>query len=101
MGENVGEISGWVEVDMYFKERSDYFYSKLPQPILDRPASDFQIELTQLHFARLRKLISDVKELSNAYQSITNWEDPHISFICFIIYFYSCLSSGMEYNCIS
>ena len=61
-----GEISGWIEVEMYMEENPDLFCST-PKPIPARPPDDFNTDIFQLHIARISSLIEDMNKTLNAY----------------------------------
>ena len=61
----IGEISGWIEVDVTFQENPDLYSNSHPRPYPPRPAEDFDVELIQLHIARITSLIRDPSYKTN------------------------------------
>lgn len=66
----IGEISGWIEVEMSFVEDADIHDNKKPKPCPIRPENDFNIELIQLHIARIVSIVEDLNELIGDRKSV-------------------------------
>jgi len=92
-----GEISGWVEVEICFEE-DQYLYSNTrPKPCPSRPLDDFNMELIQLHIARIFSLIEGITELVNAYFYLVGWKNPALTSLSLIIFVTLCLRFNAEY----
>lgn len=74
-----GEISGWLELDVYLKEDRSLFYSATPRRIPPKPDEEFDIALIQLHISRIGGILERVQEILSAYQYLVSWENPKLT----------------------
>lgn len=94
---NPGEISGWVEVDVTFQENPDLYSNSHPRPYPPRPAEDFNVELIQLHIARITSLVGDLNKLLDSYFYLVSWKNPALTSLSMIIFVFTCLRFNTEY----
>jgi len=92
-----GEITGWVEVEMSFEEDPEIHSNSKPKPCPERPNSDFNVELIQLHIARIFCLLEDFNELIGGYFYLVSWKNPALTSLSFIFFVTLCLRFNAEY----
>lgn len=95
-GFRAGEICGWVEVEVGFDENPGLYSNHHPQPCPMRPDDDFNVDLIQLHIARITTLVEDLSKLHESYQYIISWKNPALTSMCMIIFTSLCLRFNME-----
>jgi len=92
-----GEISGWIEVEMCFKEDPYLFSNTNPKIYPDRPPDDFNVDLIQLHIARIGSLVEEVTAIYQTYFYVVSWENPALTGLSLIIFVFFCLRFNAEY----
>ena len=93
----LGEISGWIEVEMCFKEDPYLFSNTNPKIYPDRPPDDFNVDLIQLHIARIGSLVEEVTAIYQTYFYVVSWENPALTGLSLIIFVFFCLRFNAEY----
>uniref|UniRef100_A0A6U6GSS3 C2 domain-containing protein n=1 Tax=Odontella aurita TaxID=265563 RepID=A0A6U6GSS3_9STRA len=96
-GTRAGEIRGWVEVDLLFEEDVDLICDADPQVCPPRPPDDFNVDLIQIHIARIGALVEDVKKAADNYNYLVSWKDPALTFLSLMIFVFSCIRFDTEY----
>jgi len=92
-----GEISGWIELEMCFKE-DPYLYSNTnPKIHPDRPPDDFNVDLIQLHIARIGSLVQEVTAIFQSYLYVVSWRNPALTGSSLVIFVLVCLNFNAEY----
>lgn len=94
-----GEISGWMECDIELLENTKGLIcgNEIRGIAPNTTPDDFRIDLVQLHIARIKALIADIKKLIGAYLYIVSWEDPILTALSLIVFVRMCLRFNMEY----
>uniref|UniRef100_A0A7S4W2P0 C2 domain-containing protein n=1 Tax=Ditylum brightwellii TaxID=49249 RepID=A0A7S4W2P0_9STRA len=92
-----GEIMGWIEVDICLEEDLDLIYSSDPRQCAPRPVEDFNVELIQLHIARIGAIVDDISKVIKAYNHMVSWKDPKLTLSSFIILVATCVMFDAEY----
>lgn len=95
-GYRAGEICGWVEVEVGFDENPDLYSNHHPLPCPMRPDDDFNVDLIQLHIARITTLVEDLSKLHESYQYVISWKNPALTSMCMIIFTSLCLRFNTE-----
>lgn len=95
-GYRAGEICGWVEVEVGFDENPDLYSNYHPQPCPMRPDDEFNVDLIQLHIARITSLIEDLSKLLESYHYVVSWKNPALTSMCMIIFTSLCLRFNTE-----
>lgn len=95
-GYRAGEICGWIEVEVGFDENPDLYSNQHPQPCPMRPEDEFNVDLIQLHVARITSLIEDVSKLIESYHYVVSWKNPALTSMCMIIFTSLCLRFNTE-----
>lgn len=93
----VGEISGWIEVDICLTERTDLFYGSHPLQCPARPPADLNVDMFQVHIARLGMLVDDVKSGVASLSYVMSWKNPALTLLSVIIFVILCLRFNAEY----
>jgi hypothetical protein len=92
-----GEISGWVELDIFFKENSDLYSFSSARPCPPRATDDFNIELIQLHIARITAIFEEFRSLIDSYSYVISWKNPTLTSLSLLIFTAACLRFNSEY----
>ena len=82
---------------MLFEEDPEIYSNTRPKPCASRPKDDFNIELIQLHIARIVSLIEDMNELISAYSYLVSWKNPALTSLSLFIFVVLCLRFNAEY----
>lgn len=92
-----GEIRGWIEVEIFFQENVGLICGPDPKPCPPRPPPDFNVDLIQLHIARIGALVEDAKKAVENYQYLVSWNDPALTLMSLIVFVFSCIRFDTEY----
>jgi hypothetical protein len=76
-----GEISGWLEIDVHLEEDRQLFYSINPRRI-GRPEEEFDLNVIQLHIARLTAIFEDLQKMVSTYFYVVSWENQELTGVC-------------------
>ena len=76
---HAGEISGWIDFDLYLQEDRKLFYSLEPRRCPPKSEEEFDIALIQLHIARISALVEDIQKLVSAYMYLVGWENDKLT----------------------
>ena len=68
-----------------------------PKPVPSRPINDFNVDLIQLHIARIFSLLEDLNEVKEAYLYLVSWKNPALTSLSLIIFVTLCLRFNTEY----
>ncbi len=82
---------------MHFEEDPETYSNLRPKPCASRPKDDFNMELIQLHIARILSFIEDFNELIGAYVYLVSWKTPALTSLSLIIFIVLCLRFNAEY----
>lgn len=82
---------------MCFKE-DPYLYSNTnPKIYPDRPPDDFNVDLIQLHIARIGSLVEEATAILKSYFYVVSWRNPAVTGSSLVIYILICLNFSAEY----
>ena len=73
-----GEITGWLEIDVHLEEDRQLFYSTNPRRI-SRPEEEFDINVIQLHIARITAIVESLKKVVSTYFYVVSWENQELT----------------------
>ncbi len=73
-----GEISGWLEIDVHLEEDKQLFYSINPRRI-GRPEEEFDLNVIQLHIARITAIFEQFQTLVSTYFYVVSWENQELT----------------------
>uniref|UniRef100_A0A7R9ZHB4 C2 domain-containing protein n=1 Tax=Pseudictyota dubia TaxID=2749911 RepID=A0A7R9ZHB4_9STRA len=62
-----------------------------------RPDDSFDVDLIQVHIARIGALVEDVKNAVENYNYLVSWKDPAMTSLSLIIFVLSCIHFDTEY----
>ena len=80
-----------------FDEYQDLFALDKPRPCPSPSVPDFNVELTQLHIARIGAIVKDLKSFVESIQYLLSWEEPALTGLAMIIFFFTCIRFNAEY----
>lgn len=92
-----GSISGWIALDVCVVEDIDRLYGPSPIQCPPRPPSNLDMELLQLHIARISTIIADIKRVSTWYIYMVSWKNPILTFVSLLVFLHLCLTFDVEY----
>lgn len=95
-GYRAGEICGWVEVEIGFDENPDLYSNQRPQPCPSRPEDDFNIDLIQLHIARVTSLLEDLTDVLDNVNYVLSWKSPALTSMTMFVFTAICLRFNTE-----
>ncbi len=73
-----GEITGWLEIDVHLEEDRQLFYSANPRRI-SRPEEEFDINVIQLHIARITAIVESLQKVVSTYFYVVSWENQELT----------------------
>ncbi len=82
---------------MKFEEDPDIYSNSKPKPCPSRPKNEFNVELIQLHIARIFALLEDINDFIRGYVYLISWKNPALTSLSFIIFVTVCLRFNAEY----
>jgi len=92
-----GEIIGWVEVDLCLEEDTNALYGQKPLVCPASPPHEFNVDMFQIHIARIAAIIEDIKKAGESYMYIISWKEPALTSLSMIIFFTVGLRFNTEY----
>lgn len=95
--ETNGDVVALLDLEMILEEDAEALYAKNPYKCPPKPPDQLDLATFQSHIARLSNLIRDVKDLVDLYQYLVSWDNPTVTTICALVYFYLCISFNLEY----
>lgn len=93
----IGEITGWIDADVYFDEAPDLFSLSRPRPCPRRKADDFNVELIQVHIARIKSILEDLQDVLDSYFYLISWKNPALTGLSLMLFVSICLRFNAEY----
>lgn len=96
--ERAGEISGWIDVDLSFEENKDLYSLSHPKPCPVRPADDFNVELIQLHVARMTAIFEDFQNFAESYNYVVSWKNPALTSLSLLLFVSLTIKFNAEYS---
>lgn len=63
----------------------------------ERPTNDFNIDLIQIHIARIKALVDDIYGLLDAYFFLVSWDNRTLTSFSLLIFVSTCLTLKAEY----
>jgi len=69
-----------------------------PRPCPPRPSDDFNMEIIQLHIARITAIVEDFQRLLGSYTYIVSWKNPALTSLSLLMFVATCLRFNAEYT---
>lgn len=82
---------------MNFEEEASLYSSVMPKQCPGRPPDDFNLDLIQLHIARIRIFFESLAEISDVYFYLVSWNNTALTSLSLIIFVTLCLKFNAEY----
>ena len=96
-GRKNGEITGWLDIDLCLTENTEQLYSSRPIECPARPADALNVEMFQVHIARIGRLLEDIKKAVEAFSYVISWKNPALTSLSLILFIVLCLRFNAEY----
>ena len=69
----------------------------MPKQCPVRPPDDFNLDLIQLHIARIRTFLESLAEIRDAYFYLVSWDNTALTSLSLIVFVVLCLKLKAEY----
>lgn len=96
--DQVGSISGWIEVSVGVEEFTDRLYGQNPVECPNRPPPDLNVTNFSVHVARIKAIFEDIEVALRRIKYMTSWENPALTTSSLYIFVTICLRFNAEYS---
>lgn len=84
-------------MDLSLQENSSLFSFTNPSECPERPTTDFNLDLVQIHIARIKALIEDIYALLDTYNFLVSWDNRALTSFSLLIFVTVCVTLKAEY----
>jgi hypothetical protein len=92
-----GAIVGCLEVLAGLEEDIDSLYGKTPNECPPRPPDELNMNMFQLHLARISSLIDDCNKAVEEYLYVVSWKNPTLTSLSLILFVFFCFRFDPAY----
>ena len=82
---------------MCLEENMDVLYGSKPFKCPPVPSDHLNVDMFQIHIARIGALVNDVKNGVKSYMYLVSWKDPALTSLSLILFVAICVRFNSEY----
>jgi hypothetical protein len=88
---------GCLEVLAGLEEDIDSLYGKTPNECPPRPPDELNMNMFQLHLARISSLIDDCSKMVEEYLYVVSWKNPTLTSLSLMLFVFFCFRFDPAY----
>jgi hypothetical protein len=92
-----GDIVGCLEVFVGLEEDIDSLYGKIPIECPPPPPDELNMNMFQLHLARIFSLIDDFNKAVESYLYVVSWDNPTLTSLSLMLFIFFCFRFDPAY----
>ena len=85
-----GDIVGYADILVGIEEDFNHLYGQSPYQCPPRPPDELDMNLFQVHLARLSDVIDDAKAVISTYMYAISWRNPLVTAVSFVVFLQCC-----------